>query len=173
MDHCPLFALAGVLLISVALAGTAEAAGGGNGGSSGAGSGGGGRNDNTPFASSAANEAFKAGMTAVDAENWEVAITEFTAATTAEPGNADGYNMLAYSYRKNGDYDAAFAYYDKALSIEPRHTNAHEYVGEAYLAVDNLAMAEEHLAALDDICWLGCEQYYELKEAIEDYKENQ
>jgi tetratricopeptide (TPR) repeat protein len=174
MDRYPLLALAGALLISVALGGPVRAAGGGDGSGDGGGDGGGGgRGDTSPFESGAANEAYKAGMAAVDAKNWDVAITNFTAATTAEPGNADGYNMLAYSLRNSGDYDQAFYYYDKALAIDPNHTNAHEYVGEAYLAVDDLAKAEEHLAALDDICWLGCEQYYDLKEAVETYKANQ
>jgi tetratricopeptide (TPR) repeat protein len=170
MDRYPLFALAGALLMSLTLYGPALAAGGGDGSGGG---GGGGRGDTTTFKSEAAGEAYKAGMAAVDAENWNAAIAQFTVVTAEEPGSADGYNMLAYSYRKNGDYDQAFYNYGKALSIDPDHANAHEYVGEAYLAVDDLPKAEEHLAALDDICWLGCEQYYELKEAIEDYKANQ
>ena len=36
--------------------------------------------------------------------------------------------------------------------------------------VNNLAKAEEHLAALDRICLLPCEEYSDLKRAITAYK---
>jgi len=39
--------------------------------------------------------------------------------------------------------------YEKALALDPRHLGAHEYIGEAYLALDDLAKAKEHLARLD------------------------
>ena len=29
--------------------------------------------------------------------------------------------------------DKAFVYYEKALSLDPRHKGAHEYIGELYL----------------------------------------
>jgi len=36
--------------------------------------------------------------------------------------------------------------------------------------LDELSKAEERLAVLDKACWLKCEEYEELKEAVEDYK---
>ncbi len=40
-----------------------------------------------------------------------------------------------------------------------------------YLETDQLAKAEERLKVLDKACFSGCEEYDELKEAIEKYKE--
>ena len=56
------------------------------------------------------------------------------------------------------------------LEIDPKHRGAHEYIGEAYLMVKNLARAEEHLAALDRICLLPCEEYTDLKAKVAAYK---
>ncbi len=145
MDRHPLLALAGALLVSVALAGPVQAAGSSSNDD----------DDSSNYDSGNSNEAYNAGMAAANA------------------GNADAFNMLAYSHRNNGNYDQAFYFYDKALSLDPDHADAYEYVGEAYLAVNDLAKAEEHLAALDDICWLGCEQHDELEEAIEAYQASQ
>jgi len=155
MVRYPLMALASAALLSVALAGPVQAAG---------------STDSNTYDSADTSDSYKAGMDAANSGNWDLAITKFTVATTEAPDNAEAFNMLAYSYRNKGDYDQAFHYYEKALALDPKNANAHEYVGEAYLAVDDVPMAEQHLAALDDICWLGCEQYDELKEAIEAYK---
>ena len=66
--------------------------------------------------------------------------------------------------------DLAFKHYGRALELDPRHRGAHEYVGEAYLIVNNLAKAEEHLAALHKICLIPCEEYEDLKKAIVEYR---
>jgi hypothetical protein len=61
-------------------------------------------------------------------------------------------------------------HYRRALELNPRHRGAHEYIGDAYLQVKNLAKAEEHLAALDRICLLPCTEYSDLKAKITAYK---
>jgi tetratricopeptide (TPR) repeat protein len=165
MARYPMLTFASAVLLAVVLAGTAHAAGGNGGGDGSDGGGGDGGYD-----ADTSSEAYGEGMDAANAGNWDLAITKFTIAITEDPASADCFNMLAYSYRNKGDYDQAFRYYDRALSLNPDHANAHEYVGEAYLAVGDLPKAEEHLAALDDICWLGCDQYDDLAEAIETYK---
>ncbi|MBI3993783.1 MAG: hypothetical protein HY342_10950, partial [Candidatus Lambdaproteobacteria bacterium] len=43
-------------------------------------------------------------------------------------------------------------------------------IGEAYLALGRMEKAREHLAFLDKECWLGCEEYDDLKAAIERHK---
>ena len=55
--------------------------------------------------------------------------------------------------------------------MSPKHRGANEYLGELYLETDQLAKAEERLKVLDGACFLGCEEYDDLKEAIEKYKE--
>jgi hypothetical protein len=67
--------------------------------------------------------------------------------------------------------ELAFKHYGRALQLNPRHRGAHEYAGEAYLMVSNLAKAEEHLAALQKICLIPCEEYEDLRKKIDTYRE--
>jgi tetratricopeptide (TPR) repeat protein len=84
--------------------------------------------------------------------------------------NADAYNWLAYSIRKNGDAARAIPIYEKALSLDPKHKGAHEYIGEAYLVLGDLPKAKEHLAVLDKLCFMPCEEYTDLKKAVQAYE---
>ena len=108
---------------------------------------------------------------AIKAKDWKRAVEILTAKVARDDRNAEAYNLLGYSERMQGDLDAAFANYDRALALDPEHRGAHEYIGEAYLLTGNLPKAEEHLAALDKLCFFSCEQYRDLKEAIAEYKE--
>tara|TARA_R100000005_G_scaffold78875_3_gene46028 strand:+ start:2654 stop:3127 length:474 start_codon:yes stop_codon:yes gene_type:complete len=119
------------------------------------------------------NTDFAAGKTAIDAQDWNAAISAFTKVTEADPKNADALNYLGFANRKLKNYDAAFDYYNKALAIDPEHKGANEYIGEAYLQTGNLAKAEEHLVKLDAICFFGCPEYTMLKRAVDDYKAKQ
>jgi hypothetical protein len=56
-------------------------------------------------------------------------------------------------------------------SINPKHRGAHEYAGEAYLAVNDPPKAKQHLAALDRLCFFPCEEYTDLKKAVASYEE--
>ena len=82
--------------------------------------------------------------------------------------NADYHNLYAYAIRKGEkpNLDLVFKHYNEALRINPKHRGAHEYIGEAYLTVGNVAKAKEHLGALDKICFFGCSEYNDLKKAI-------
>jgi Flp pilus assembly protein TadD len=113
---------------------------------------------------------YAAGKAAVEKKDWPHAIELLNKAAAKDARNADIENYLGYSYRNSGQMDLAFKHYEQALSINPKHRGAHEYVGEAYLMVNNVAKAEEHLAALDRLCTLRCEEYTELKEKIVAYK---
>jgi Flp pilus assembly protein TadD len=103
--------------------------------------------------------------------NWQQAITGFTAALKAEPGNADYHNGLGYAYRKSGKLEPSFVHYRQALRINPELKSAHEYIGEAYLASGDKAKAREHLAVLERLCGgRGCEEYRDLEKAIAEAK---
>ncbi|MEQ8193496.1 MAG: tetratricopeptide repeat protein, partial [Rhodospirillales bacterium] len=56
------------------------------------------------------------------------AVPVLSAYVKSEPGSADGWNLLAYSQRKLGRFGPALKNYDKALSIDPDHKGAHEYL---------------------------------------------
>ena len=94
-------------------------------------------------------------------------------AETKTPDSADVHNWLGYALRNLKRYDAALKHYRIALRLEPRHRGANEYLGELYLVLGQLEKAEERLAVLDRACLFGCEEYTELKEAIEAYKAKQ
>jgi tetratricopeptide (TPR) repeat protein len=107
---------------------------------------------------------------AIKDRNWDGAVEALNRMLVRRPDSADAYNLLGYSERHRGNLDAAFRHYDKALALNPGHRGAHEYVGEAYLMVDNLAKAEEHLKRLDRLCFFGCEEYDDLKAKVAEYK---
>ena len=113
---------------------------------------------------------YENGRKAIESKNWKLAVDRLKRAAARDPGNADIHNYLGYAYRKSGNLDAAFRSYGEALRLDPGHKGAHEYLGEAYLTVNNLAKAEEHLAALDRICFFSCEEYRDLKKQIEEYR---
>ena len=113
---------------------------------------------------------YAAGKKAIEAKQWSAAIAALASAALRDTRNADIQNSLGYAYRNAGQIDAAFRHYERALALSPRHRGAHEYVGEAYLIMNNLAKAEEHLAMLHQICLIPCEEFEELKEKIEAHK---
>ncbi len=110
---------------------------------------------------------------AINAKDWGTAVQLLTQAASRDDKNADIYNSLGYAERNRGNMELAFSYYEKALALDPKHRGAHEYIGEAYLMTGNLAKAEEHLAALDKLCFLSCLEYRELKDKIAEYKQKQ
>jgi Tfp pilus assembly protein PilF len=119
---------------------------------------------------SSVSKDFKAGQKAVKAKDYDSALDHLSKALEKDPNSADTHNLLGYSYRKLGNTDKAFEHYRMALKINPKHRGANEYLGELYLETDQLAKAEERLAVLDKACMWGCEEYDDLKEAIEKYK---
>ena len=100
-------------------------------------------------------------------KNWLGAVATLNAYTRTHPKSADGYNLLGYSYRQLQRYNESLDAYQRALSLDPKHRGAHEYIGEAYLALGRLDKAKEHLDALDKICFLPCEEYRDLKRSYE------
>jgi Flp pilus assembly protein TadD len=113
---------------------------------------------------------YAAGKKAIEAKDWSAAIKSLSSAALRDTRNADIQNYLGYAYRNSGQMELAFKHYARALQLNSRHRGAHEYVGEAYLIVNNLAKAEEHLAALQKICLIPCEEYDDLRKKIEVYR---
>lgn len=106
----------------------------------------------------------------IAAKKWVAAIDELKKVNATD--SADWNNLMGYSYRKakTPDYDAAEKYYNEALRIDPKHKGALEYSGELYLMKGDLATAEQRLATLDKLCTFSCEEYRDLKKAVESYK---
>ncbi len=106
----------------------------------------------------------------IEAEKFEQAIAKLGEALEKKPDNADLLNLMAFSHRKLGRFDTAMEYYQKALSIEPDHRGANEYLGELYLQLGQLGKAEERLEILDKECFFGCREFDKLEQAIEEYR---
>jgi cytochrome c-type biogenesis protein CcmH/NrfG len=109
---------------------------------------------------------------ASEKQDWKSAAAVMQDALTKDPNNADYHNLYAYSLRRSGtsEMDQVFKHYNEALRLDPKHKGAHEYMGEAYLMLGNVAKAKEHLSALDKLCFFGCSEYTDLKKAIAEHE---
>lgn len=104
---------------------------------------------------------------AVKQQQWERALALLQPYLRAHPQDADGHNLLAFSLRKLGRHGESETAYDRALAIDPNHLGAHEYRGELMLLLGRREQALVHLQALERLCGLQCEEYLELRRAIE------
>ena len=105
--------------------------------------------------------------------HYQEAIDTLLIIIEGNPKNAEAFNQLGYANSQLQNYEEALNYYHQAIDIDPEHAGAHAYLGKVYLEMDDLKMAEYHLAQLDLICLFGCEPFYSLKEAISLYRSNQ
>ena len=113
---------------------------------------------------------YAAGRKAIEAQDWGSAIRLLSSAALRDARNSDIQNNLGYAYRNAGELAPAFKHYNRALELNPRHRGAHEYLGEAYLIIGNLAKAEEHLALLRKICLIPCEETGHLERKIAEFR---
>ena len=106
----------------------------------------------------------------VKAKRWPDALTALKRVN--DSGNADWNNLMGYVLRKQAvpDLPGAERHYDAALRIAPTHRGALEYSGELFLMKGDLAKAEERAAVLARACASACEEYADLKRAVERYK---
>jgi tetratricopeptide (TPR) repeat protein len=154
-----LIALATTPLPALAFGGGGEAGSDASGGSS-------------AESSKPGTEEFAKARKKVKNEQYEAAIPLLEKALKKDPKNADALNYLGYSHRKLGHTDQALGYYQQALEIDPKHRGANEYLGELYLEMKQLDKAEERLKVLSTAC-NGCEEYVELKEKVEAFRNGQ
>ena len=136
----------------------------------GGGGGDGGRNDGA--ATKAEDPDYANAVKAIKGEKFTQAISLLEAVIARDTANADAYNWLAYAVRRSGDPARAIPIYEKALAINPKHRGAHEYIGEAYLVLGDVAKAKEHLATLDSLCFFPCSEYRDLKRAVEAFEKS-
>jgi len=106
----------------------------------------------------------------IEKQDWAAAVTELERLAKRDRTDADVQNLLGYSLRNSGQLDKAFAAYNNALRLDPKHKGAHEYIGVAYLIAKQPDKAKEHLAALKSICGENCEETQDLAKAIAEYK---
>ena len=67
----------------------------------------------------------------IEARDYKDSLPLLQQVVAKDPRNADAYNLMGYAVRKSGDPNGSLQYYNQALSIDPKHIGAHEYIGEA------------------------------------------
>ena len=124
----------------------------------------------TAVASPGAVDPLAAARSQVTAHRWPEALAELKRVN--DTGSADWNNLMGYCLRMGTPPDLAGAdrHYREALRIDPVHRGALEYSGELALMQGDLALAEQRLAVLDKACRFGCEEYTDLKQAVQRYK---
>ncbi len=108
---------------------------------------------------------YKKVLSMIKKEQFADAITELEKilTNTNYASDPDILNHYAYSLRKTQNLVKAEEYYKKALSIDPGHRGALEYIGELYVDTKRLDLANATLKKLENC---RCEEYAELKSYI-------
>lgn len=111
--------------------------------------------------------AFAAAIGLINNERYAEGLAALALAEAGLGPNPDVLNYQGFASRKLGRFDAAFAYYEQALALDPNHLGATEYLGELYLQLGRIEEARAQLARLDQLCAYGCPQREELARWIE------
>jgi tetratricopeptide (TPR) repeat protein len=115
-------------------------------------------------------ESISEAAASIKSKDYRAAIESLEKALESDSRNADALNYMGYSHRKLGQHDKAIKFYMQALSVNPKHKGALEYLGEAYLETNQLAKAEANLKMLAGLCDMKCAEYTELKKAVDAFK---
>jgi tetratricopeptide (TPR) repeat protein len=98
----------------------------------------------------------------INGARYEEALAALAAAREAIGPHPDVFNYMGFANRKLGRYDTALSYYGRALTLDPDHRGANEYLGELYIEMGRLDDARRQLAVLDRLCAYGCAEREEL-----------
>lgn len=127
---------------------------------------------------------YAAALRARKAKDWMEMVNSLLRVVERRPWHDNAHSLLGYSYRKMGLYALAIKHYSTALELNPRHRQALEYLGEAYLQMGDVPMAEETMARLAKVCRGvalafsdgdfsdGCDEYRILRERYDYYQVN-
>lgn len=115
----------------------------------------------------------KAGLNAMQADDYDAAVIQLERAIVADPKNPDSYTALGQSHRQLGNSQKALKYSRIALEIEPSHLSALQLQGQAQLDVGELEAAESTLERLGQRCDRVCAEYEQLSRAVTNYKARQ
>ena len=103
---------------------------------------------------------------AIDNKDFKKAIAELQKALEEKDDDADVWNLMGFSYRQMRELDLAWDAYERALTIDPNHRGANEYLGELYLQQGQLELAKKQLQKLVKVCPFGCRERQVLQDAI-------
>ncbi|HUJ48084.1 MAG TPA: tetratricopeptide repeat protein [Rhizomicrobium sp.] len=154
-----------ILVAAVALGLASPALGMGGGGGGGMGGYGGG---SMPMSSGF--DDYTTALRLIHHEKYDEAIPYLQRALEEKPNSADVLNYLGYTNRMVGNYPVSLDFYQRALARNPDHKGAHEYLGELYLKMHQLASARDQLAELTRLCPDDCDEKDVLTKSISDYE---
>ena len=117
------------------------------------------------------DRAMREAREAIAQRQWAQVLALLQGHVQAAPGDADAHNLLGYSLRHLGRHAESLAAYERALALNPSHLGAHEYLGELFLQTGRRDLALRQLQILADLCGAACEEYQELKQALDQRRE--
>ena len=106
----------------------------------------------------------------IKGERYEEALPLLRGILKDNPNDADTLNYLGLVNRKLHNYKESLGFYQRALAIDPDHKGAHEYLGELYLQLGDVAKAREQLTEVKRICVTNCEEAEDLAADIAAYQ---
>lgn len=87
-----------------------------------------------------------------------------------DAGHPGVFNMLGYSYRKQGKLLVALGYYEESLRLDANYVLTREYLGEAHLQMGDLAAAREQLGEIEKRAGRSSPEFAALSKHIADYE---
>lgn len=136
--------------------------------------------DESPRAESSDKD-YAAAQRARAREDWQAVVDNLAKVVARRPWHDNAWSLMGYAERKLGNFEKALANYDEALRLNPHNRGALEYLGEAYLDLDQPERARDMLKRLRVECsrvamgfnnggWFtGCEEYEDLLAAYKAY----
>jgi tetratricopeptide (TPR) repeat protein len=82
------------------------------------------------------------------------------------PNTSRALNYRGYATSKLGRTDEGIGYYLKSVTLDPNYPQVREYVGEAYVIMDNYKFARELLSMIEKLCGKDCEYCGDVAEAL-------
>lgn len=120
------------------------------------------------LASTAAADALYAGaIRQINLGAYDAAIADLDRLHARFGPHPDVLTYLGFAHRKQGETEAALAYYAEALAVDPNHLSANEYLGEYHVERGDLQAARAQLRKLERLCPFGCAQTEALKAWID------
>jgi Flp pilus assembly protein TadD len=102
----------------------------------------------------------------IDQGKYAKAIKRLNKFAKKDDKNPDVWNLLGFSYRKQGNLEQSAEAYTTALTLDPEHKGALEYQGELFLTLGDMDAAKNNLESLKSLCPSGCHELEELTAAI-------
>ncbi len=92
--------------------------------------------------------------------------------TLQQPNTREAWNYRGYATRKLGRTDEGIGYYQRSIALDPHYAKVREYLGEAWMIKGRPDLAKAELATIKTICGTQCEEYRDLKAAIDGHPES-